>query len=107
MRFLAYHAKGVGDILEWEILERVPGVEIVRRSEKYILFETRIDNVQDIVNLRTADDAQLLLADRKFESRPVNSEIIEEIPLRKLEDSFRFINDFRSLEREFSITLSR
>ena len=106
MKFIAYHVKGLGELVQTEILEKVEA-KILGRSEKYIVFATRESSIPELLELRTPDDVHLLLLQKDFEERPENDQVIQRFPVERLDEAESLLNSLRDSGEDFSLTVSK
>jgi 23S rRNA G2445 N2-methylase RlmL len=107
MKFLAYLTKGLKDIAKEEILEKVSEAEIERSSEKYLVFSAEESSIEHILDLRTVDDAHILLNFKQFEEKPDVEKAIENFPIEDITETRKLIEGFRSVDDVFSLTNSK
>jgi 23S rRNA G2445 N2-methylase RlmL len=106
MKVIAFLTKGLKDTATSEIREKITGAEINRSSDKYVIFNTSETRIDDLKNLRTVDDVQLLL---KFEEiEDFSSEnIIGKFPETDFLEKVDIIEKGRDTGDNFSLTCSK
>lgn len=107
MKFLAYLTKGLNDVAKKEILSKIPEASIEEKSKKYLIFKADESCITDITSLKTVDDAHILLKFKNFDEVPGTETIVESFPDESLAWARNTIEEFRDLEDDFSITISK
>lgn len=95
------------DIAEEEIREVVPEAEIECSSEKYLIFSAEERSIESILNLKTVDDAHILLDFRELENKPDAEEVTEVFQVEEVRKAKKFIESFRSVDDVFSLATSK
>lgn len=106
MQKLFYVTKGLEDTAEKEIRERLDNPTIFEKNQKYITANVK-SNLEDVSDLKTVDDAHLLLEKQDFEEKPSSKQIVESYPLEKIQNAISKLSELRKLDDSFSITVSR
>lgn len=107
MRFLAYITKGLEPIVRHELRQKIPGADIERTSDKYLIFEADRKDVPAILELRTVDDVHILLKFHEHGQKPDEEQVVEEIPVAELDETRDFLESLRDTGEKFSLTVSR
>lgn len=107
MRFLAYITKGLDRIVQHELLESVPSAEVLRVSDKYIVFSAPKGSISDLLNLRTVDDLHYLLSFEQYDEKPDTETVLENFSSNNIPGAVDLVRSSRNLTDTVSVTTSR
>jgi len=105
MKYLFYITKGLKPVVQREITQEFEDLEIQRESDKYLIYSGE-NLLDDLTDIRSADDVHLLIDVRDFDDRPENSQIIDLVHNSDTKSAFRNIESLRTVEK-FSLTASK
>lgn len=106
MQKLFYITKGLENTAEKEIRESLDNPDILEKNQKYIIAETK-SQLGKISDLKTVDDAHLLLKKKDFQKKPSSEQVVDSCTLEDIQKATAKISEFRELGNSFSITVSR
>ena len=102
-RFIAFTTKGLENITEKEINYKFPNTT-TEVLTKRVIFSSNNISPKSLVELKTADDVHVLLKSFDAENEDF---ILDNVPIDEIKEAIEYISQFRRLEKNFSITLSK
>ena len=103
MKFIAFCTKGLEKIVEQEISERIPGVNIFAVEDKRVTFEIEID-FDRLTQLKTVDDLCIFV--EKFENVSKFEDLLEKVDDLDFNQCVDVLEKYRKVDNTFSLTAS-
>ncbi len=104
--FIAFTTKGLERITEKEIKTEFPQASIIEVLTKRVIFSTDAPP-KELLKLKTVDDIHFLVKFFKDVESLDENFILKHLPLNETKEALKFISQFRKLNKNFSLTLSK